>query len=91
MFGIVMRCLPFTGALMHFDWAEGTSVSGEDVYAIGTGQWRALPFGMNADPQPPALSAHLRFCRRAAVARWRPHLGIGHAAAGERRYWLGER
>lgn len=46
MFGIVIR-LPSFMVRHILDWAEGHQRIRED-YAIGTGQWRALPFGMNA-------------------------------------------
>lgn len=46
MFGIVMR-FPDWMVRHILDWAEGHPRIREG-YAMGTGRWRALPFGMNA-------------------------------------------
>jgi lysophospholipase len=46
MFGIVMR-FPDWMVRHILDWAEGYPRIREG-YAMGTGRWRALPFGMNA-------------------------------------------
>ncbi|HFZ8996562.1 TPA: lysophospholipase L2 [Citrobacter freundii] len=46
MFGIVMR-LPSFVVRHILDWTEGYQ-SLREGYAIGTGRWRPLPFGMNA-------------------------------------------
>ncbi len=45
MFGIVLR-LPEWMVRHILDWAEGHQRIREN-YAIGTGRWRALPFGLN--------------------------------------------
>ncbi|WP_411905078.1 alpha/beta fold hydrolase, partial [Salmonella enterica] len=46
LFGIVIR-LPSFMVRHILDWAEGHQRIRED-YAIGTGQWRAVPFGLHA-------------------------------------------
>lgn len=90
MFGIVIR-LPSFMVRHILDWAEGHQRIRED-YAIGTGQWRALPFGMNAlTHSRQRYQRNLRFYADEPQLRVGGPTGIGYAKAFWRvsRYWPG--
>ncbi len=80
MFGIVIR-LPSFMVRHILDWAEGHQRIRED-YAIGTGQWRALPFGMNA-----LTHSRQRYQRNLRFYADEPQLRVGGPTAlGTRRH-----
>ncbi len=81
VFGIVLRLPSFAVRAIFSAGLKGTSASRED-YAIGTGQWRALPFGMNAlTHSRQRYQRNLRFYADEPQRALAAPLGIGYAKA----------
>lgn len=79
MFGIVMR-LPDWMIRPILDWVEGNQHVREG-YAIGTGRWRALPFGINQ-----LTHSRERYCRNLRFYADDPRLQVG----GPTWHWVRE-
>lgn len=79
MFGIVMR-FPDWMVRHILDWAEGHPRIREG-YAMGTGRWRALPFGMNA-----LTHSRQRYRRNLRFYADEPRLRVG----GPTYHWVRE-
>ena len=79
MFGIIIR-LPDWMLRSILDWAEEYP-SLRDGYAIGTGRWRALPFGMNA-----LTHSRQRYRRNLRFYADEPRLRVG----GPTYHWVRE-